>query len=299
MRVRGNRARGAVTNTVSGANTVKSGSSGTARRAATEEEHMSVPAQGFVRCRQADGVATVELVNAKSMNILGSAAIEELTAEFRRLAREDDCRVVVLRGSGDKAFIGGADINEMAGLDQAAAEAFISRLAALCEAVRACPAPVIARLSGWCLGAGLEVAVSCDLRVAGAAATFGMPEVAVGIPSVIHAALIPAMIGASRAAWLLLTGETTDAGTAASWGLVHAVVPDDELDARIARLAARMAGLGPAAVRQQKRLLNEWIGTTPQRAIADSIPQFGLAFLTGEPRRYMTRFIERQAARGR
>lgn len=260
---------------------------------------MTVPARRFVRCYQADGVATVELVNAKSMNILGSEAIEELTTEFRRLSREDDCRVVVLRGAGDKAFIGGADINEMAGLDQAAGEAFISRLAALCEAVRTCPAPVIARLSGWCLGAGLEVAVSCDLRVAGAGAAFGLPEVAMGIPSVIHAALIPAMIGASRAAWLLLTGETIDAGTAVSWGLVHDVVPDDELDARIVRLAARMAALGPQAVRQQKRLLNEWIDMTPARAIEDSVAQFGLAFLTGEPQHYMTRFMERQAARRR
>ncbi|HEX9043221.1 MAG TPA: enoyl-CoA hydratase [Trebonia sp.] len=260
---------------------------------------MTVPAQRFVRCHRADGVVTVELVNAKSVNILGSAATEELTTEFRRLSREDNCGVVVLRGAGNKAFIGGADINEMAGLDQAAAEAFISRLAALCEAVRECPAPVIARLSGWCLGAGLEVAVSCDLRVAGAGATFGMPEVAVGIPSVIHAALIPAMIGASRAAWLLLTGETIDAGTAASWGLVHDVVPDDELDARIARLAARMAALGPQAVRRQKRLLNEWTDVTPARAIQDSITQFGLAFLTGEPQQYMTRFTQRQAARSR
>ena len=258
---------------------------------------MTVPARRFVRRHQADGVVTVELVNAKSMNILGSEATDELTAEFHRLAREDDCRVIVLRGAGDKAFIGGADINEMAGLDQAAAEAFISRLAALCEAVRACPSPVIARLSGWCLGAGLEVAVSCDLRVAGSGATFGMPEVAVGIPSVIHAALIPAMIGASRAAWLLLTGETIDAGTAASWGLVHDVVPDGELDARIARLTARMAALGPEAVRRQKRLLNEWTDITPARAIQDSIAQFGLAFLTGEPQHYMTRFTERQAAR--
>jgi enoyl-CoA hydratase/carnithine racemase len=258
---------------------------------------MTVPVRRFVRRRQADGVVTVELVNAKSLNILGSEATEELTAEFHRLSREDDCRVIVLRGAGEKAFIGGADINEMKGLDQAAAEAFISRLAALCEAVRACPAPVIARLSGWCLGAGLEVAVSCDLRVASAGATFGMPEVAVGIPSVIHAALIPAMIGASRAAWLMLTGETIDAATAGSWGLVHDVVPDDELDARVMQLAARMAALGPQAVRRQKRLLNEWTDITPARAIQDSIAQFGLAFLTGEPQHYMTRFTERQAAR--
>ena len=192
-----------------------------------EEDHMTVPARRFVRRHQADGVVTVELVNAKSMNILGSEATEEL-----------------------------------------------------------------------CLGAGLEVAVSCDLRVAGAGAAFGMPEVTVGIPSVIHAALIPAMIGASRAAWLLLTGETIDAGTAASWGLVHDVVPDDELDARTAQLAARMAALGPEAVRRQKRLLNQWTDMTPARAIQDSIAQFGLAFRTGEPQHYMTRFTERQAARG-
>ena len=256
-----------------------------------------MPDQRFVRRREADGVVTVEFAGAKSMNILGTEAIEELTAEFHRLSREEDCRVIVLRGAGDRAFIGGADINEMQGLDQATAEAFISRLAALCEAVRACPAPVIARLSGWCLGAGLEVAVSCDLRVAGAGAAFGMPEVAVGIPSVIHAALIPAMIGASRAAWLLLTGETIDAGTAASWGLVHDVVPDGQLDARITQLAARMATLGPQAVRQQKRLLNQWTDTTPATAIEDSIAQFGLAFRTGEPRDYMTRFTQRQAAR--
>lgn len=244
-------------------------------------------------------MVTIELVNAKSMNILGSEATEQLTAEFRRLSGEDDCRVVVLRGAGDKAFIGGADINEMAGLDQAGAEAFIGRLAALCEAVRTCPAPVIARLSGWCLGAGLEVAVSCDLRVAGAGATFGMPEVTVGIPSVIHAALIPAMIGASRAAWLMLTGETIDAGTAADWGLVHQVVTDDALDARITQLAARIAALGPQAVRQQKRLLNAWTELTPARAISGSIAQFGLAFRTGEPRHYMTQFTDRQAARGK
>jgi enoyl-CoA hydratase/carnithine racemase len=105
------------------------------------------------------------------------------------------------------------------------------------------------------------------------------------------------MIGASRAAWLLLTGETVDADTAASWGLVHDVVPDDELDARITQLADRMAALGPLAVRQQKRLLNQWTELTPARAIQDSIAQFGQSYLTGEPQQYMTRFTERQAAR--
>ena len=131
---------------------------------------MTVPARRFVRraARSAWRGHGRKLRSAKSMNILGSEAIEELTAEFQRLSREDDCLVVVLRGAGDTgAFIGGADIHEMATLDQAAAEFFISRLAALCEAVRACPAPVIARLSGWCLGAGLEVAVLLRLARGG------------------------------------------------------------------------------------------------------------------------------------
>jgi enoyl-CoA hydratase len=259
-------------------------------------ERVTTPARKFVSFRHADGVATVELVNAKSMNILGSGAIEELTGEFQRLARQGDIRVVVLRGAGDKAFIGGADINEMAALDRVAGEAFIRRLAGLCEAIRACPAPVVARLAGWCLGGGLEVAMSCDLRVAGAGARFGMPEVAAGIPSVIHAALLPAMIGASRTAWLLLTGETIDADTAVRWGMVHEVVPDDELDTRIAGLAARMAGFGPEVVRQQKRLLNKWLDMSPRSAIEDSVEQFGLAFLTGEPQHFMKAFLERRTS---
>jgi enoyl-CoA hydratase/carnithine racemase len=260
-------------------------------------ERVTAPAQSFVVCRRDGGTATVELVNAKSMNILGSDAIEQLTAAFHDLSREDGIRVVILRGSGAKAFIGGADINEMARLDRAAGEAFIRRLAGLCEAIRACPAPVIARLAGWCLGAGLEVAMSCDLRVAGAGARFGMPEVTVGIPSVIHAALLPPMIGASRTAWLLLTGEAIDAATAGSWGIVHEVVPDEEIDTRVAALAARMAGFGPEAVRQQKRLLNKWLDMNPRGAIEDSVEQFGLAFLTGEPQQYMKAFLERRPSR--
>jgi enoyl-CoA hydratase/carnithine racemase len=201
---------------------------------------------GFVRPGRRDGVATIELINAEPLNIIGSQAISELTTALQAAGQDSAVRVVVLRGAGDKAFIGGADISEMVNLDQHSGEVFIRRLAGLCEAIRACPVPVIARLAGWCLGGGLEVAMSCDLRIAETGARFGMPEVAVGIPSVIHAALMPALIGAARSAWMLLTGETIDAGTAVSWGLVHEVVAADALDARIAHLTTRLSGFGPA-----------------------------------------------------
>jgi enoyl-CoA hydratase len=255
---------------------------------------MSTTDNRFVRVDRDGGVLTIELTNSKPLNIVGTGAVEELTQAFRTVGHDDDVRAIVLRGAGDKAFIGGADINEMVTLDRSSAEAFIRRLASLCEAIRECPVPVIARLAGYCLGGGLEVAMCCDLRIAESGATFGMPEVAVGIPSVIHSALMPALIGASHAAWLLLTGETIDAGTAVTWGLVHEVVAADVLDTRIAELTVKLAGFGPHAVRQQKRLLNKWFDMTIHGAIEDSIEQFGLAFLTGEPQQHMRAFLARK-----
>lgn len=255
---------------------------------------MTMTESSFVRLGHQAGVSTIELINSKPLNIIGSPAISELTEVLHTAGQDSELRVVVLRGSGEKAFIGGADINEMVSLDQASGEGFIRRLSGLCEAIRECPVPVIARLAGWCLGGGLEVAMSCDLRIAESGAKFGMPEVAVGIPSVIHAALMPALIGAGHSAWMLLTGETIDAGTALSWGLVHEVVAPDELDARVAQLTTRLSGFGPAAVRQQKRLLNKWFEMSVHAAIEDSVQEFGRAFLTGEPQRHMQSFLDRK-----
>ncbi|MCV7027829.1 enoyl-CoA hydratase [Mycobacterium sherrisii] len=248
----------------------------------------------FVSLHRDGGLLVVELINSEPLNILGSGGIEELTHAFRTISADNDIRVVVLRGAGDAAFIGGADIHEMVNLQRSTAEVFIRRLAGLCEAIRSCPVAVIARLAGWCLGGGLEVAICCDLRIAEAGAKFGMPEVAVGIPSVIHSAMLPALIGASHSAWLLLTGETIDADTAAGWGLVHEVVAADELDPRITELTTKLSGFGTAAVRQQKRLLNKWFDMTVHAAIEDSVEQFGLSFLTGEPQQHMRAFLSRK-----
>jgi len=242
-------------------------------------------------------VATVSLGNSGTMNILGSDAISELTLSFRALARRDGLSAVVLRGAGDRAFSGGADIEEMATLDRRSAEKFIRRLADLCETVRSCPVPVIARLSGWCLGAGLELAMACDLRIAAESAQLGMPEVTVGIPSVIHSALLPAHIGSSRATWLLLTGLTISAERAEQWGLVHEVVPGDQLDPRIGQLTELFTRLGTQVIRQQKRLINSWYHKDVRTAIDDSVEQFGLSFLTGEPQRAMAQFLHRRAGR--
>jgi enoyl-CoA hydratase/carnithine racemase len=256
--------------------------------------HASHHAQATI---DAQGIGTLQLQGAGTLNIVGSAAIAELGSALQALAAAPALRTLVLRGSGERAFIGGADIGEMVGLTPATAEVFITRLAGLCDAVAQMPVPVIARIAGWCLGGGLEVALACDLRLADDSAMFGMPEVKVGIPSVIHAALLPRLIGQSRADWLLLCGEHIDAARAEAWGLVHERCFVGELDALVQRRAAALAALPPQALRQQKRLLRHWQTVPLDQAVRDSIGEFALAYATGEPQALMGEFMARKARR--
>jgi enoyl-CoA hydratase len=221
----------------------------------------------------------------------------DVTSAVKTMAALPGIRVLILRGSGERAFIGGADIKEMVHLKRGAAVEFISRIADLCEELRQCPVPVIARLPGWCLGAGLEVAAACDLRISSSDARFGMPEVAVGIPSVIHAALLPRLIGSGRARWLLLTGRSITAASALSWGLIDEVHDSPELDAAVTAVAGGVAGLGPDAVRRQKRLLRSWEDTPIDDAVKASMGEFGAAFDNSEPREFMTDFLRRREER--
>jgi enoyl-CoA hydratase len=244
--------------------------------------------------RDARGVVRLTICNAGSLNILGSAAISAVREGLQQLAADRSVRVLVLAGQSEKSLIGGADIKEMAMLDQASAEAFITRLADLCEAVRMFPAPVIARLPGWCLGGGLEVAAACDFRIAAHDARFGMPEVRVGIPSVIHAALLPRLIGWGRARWLVMTAENIDAPTALAWGLVDVVAPEGGLDEAVEHTVAALLACGPEALRAQKDLLRQWEELPLKESVDLSIKVFGRSFLTDEPKRLMMAFIERK-----
>lgn len=245
----------------------------------------------------AGGIARLRITHAGKLNIVSSPVLNDVVPAIERLAKRDDVRVLVLGGRGDTAFVGGADINEMATLDPAGAERFISRLRALCDALRAFPAPVIARIAGWCLGGGLEVALSCDLRVSASNAHFGMPEVRIGIPSVIHAALMPRLIGQARAAWLLLSAETIDADQAERWGLVQKLCAADLLDHEIDLLASTLAGFGPAVLRQQKALLRAWEDTPLDTAIDATVKAFGQAYATGEPQHFMGEFLRAKKRR--
>ena len=244
--------------------------------------------------RDPRGVVRLTICNAGPLNILGTPVINAVREGLQALAAERQLRVLVIAGQSEKSMIGGADIKEMAGLDQASAETFITGLRDLCEAVRAFPAPVIARMPGWCLGGGLEVAAACDFRIAAHDAKFGMPEVKVGIPSVIHAALLPRLIGWGRARWLLMTAENIEAATALAWGLVDVVAPQGGLDDAVEHTVKALLECGSEALRAQKALLRQWEELPLTQSVNLSIGVFGQSFLSGEPQRLMQAFIDRK-----
>ena len=236
-------------------------------------------------------VATVTIDRPEKMNALDSSMIDQLNRAFRSLANGSSLRAVILSGAGDRAWVGGADIREMARLSSVCkARAFIQRLHIAMLSVRNLHVPVIAQVDGFCLGAGMELAAACDLRVASLSAQFGMPEVQVGLPSVIEASLLPGLIGRGRAARLVLTGEVIDAELAYNWGFVEEVVSVDQLGDTVRALVASICRAGPHAVRMQKRLLRHWEKVDPDTASEESIETFASAFERKEPKTRLAQF---------
>ena len=244
--------------------------------------------------RDGGTIAFLKIDNRQKLNTLDRALMTQFIAAVATLSKREDLRALVVAGAGDKAFIGGASIPEMAALDRGNAEGFITLVHQTCDCLRQCPVPVIAAIDGYALGAGLEVAVSCDLRIATARAKFGMPEVKVGIPSVVEAALIPRLIGDGHARELLMLGEPIDAETALRWGLVERVVTPEALNAEVEKIIGALLAAGPLAVRRQKELMRVWENLPAERAVAAGIDAFVKSFGTDEPRRMLSAFAARK-----
>lgn len=247
---------------------------------------------------RADGrVVFVAIDNPAKLNSLTGEVMDAFVHAFDELAKDDDLRCTVLTGAGEKAFIGGANIDQMAALESpAAARAFIEKVHGCCQAVRDLPVPVIARINGYCLGAGLEIAAACDLRIASDHAVLGMPEVKLGLPSVVEAALLPSLVGWGRARWMLMTGETFTAEDAHRWGLVEEVYPAEELDLAVDVMLTALLSAEPLAVRAQKRLMQRWEELPMSGAIAAGVDAFEATFRTDAPTRAMAEFLARRKA---
>jgi len=239
-------------------------------------------------------VARVTIDNPAKLNCLDAAAILALTEALQALHADEMLRAVVITGAGGKAFSGGVNIEDLGASTHATAREGITRLYRCIRAASECPVPVIARVNGYCIGGALELAAACDLRIAADHARFGMPEVRLGIPSVIQAALLPRLMGAGRARWLLLTGEMIDAAEALRWGLVERVVAAEGLDAEVDQaLDAILAG-GAFAIQAQKRLNHDYEELPLAQSVAASIDEFEAAYATGEPARLIGDYLRRR-----
>lgn len=248
-----------------------------------------------VTWNESGDVAWLTVQRRAKLNILHEPLMERILTSIETISNDPAVRCAVLTGSGDKSFIGGADIKSMISLDEIAARAFITKLHEVCAAIRECPVPVIARVNGYCLGAGMEIAAACDMRAAVKSATFGMPEVRVGIPSVIEAALLPRLIGWGRTNELLMTGKLINANEALEMRFVESVAEDsDTLDAGVNQWTSDICAAGPNAIRSQKRLIRRWESLSPDDAIQAGIDAFAEAYSTDEPDRYMRQFLDRK-----
>jgi enoyl-CoA hydratase len=239
-------------------------------------------------------VYTVTIDNQKKLNTLNSDILAALKSSFEDLKTKEDLAVVILTGAGEKSFIGGANIYEMATLNPDTARTFITNLHHVCSAIRDIPAPVIARINGLCLGAGMEIAAICDLVVAIDSAEFAMPEVRVGIPSVIEAAVLPQILGASLARDLVMTARPMFAKEAHRAGLVHRLATPENLDEVTQTVVDDLLAGGRNALRLQKALCNAWENLPTDKAIQLGIDHFSDAYTGPEPQEMMHAFINRK-----
>lgn len=236
-------------------------------------------------------VATIEVDNSSRLNCLSTEQVVRLRQVFEELRDNRELRAVILTGAGDKSFIGGADLNELGSLCADSGRLYITRLHQACRAIRDFPLPVIARVNGFCLGAGLEVAASCDMRAAAESAVFGMPEVHMGLPSVIEAALLPGQIGWGRTREILLTGQTFSALEALQMGFAQRVAPLAELDRAIEKWLDGICAAAPEAVRNQKQLMNRWESVSVEEGVLAGIDALSDAYKTGEPQARIGEFF--------
>jgi 2-oxoglutaroyl-CoA hydrolase len=206
-----------------------------------------------VRVERDGDVATITLDIPEKMNRVSMPARDRLARLFDELGRDDEVRVIVLTGAGERAFTAGGDIPGF--LDRSPEE--LSRLAWNVAAAERCPKPVIAKLRGYALGVGLELALACDFRIAADDAELGLPEIKLGmIPGSGGTQRLARLLGLGRAKDMVMRGRRIDAADALAVGLVTAVVPAAELDAAVARLVEELRALSPLALAMAKRVLN-------------------------------------------
>ncbi len=246
---------------------------------------------------QDGGVLTVTINRPKVLNSLSFATLSELGQAIEAAAADDSVRVVVLTGAGEKSFVAGADINELASQSPVEGRSHAARGQALFDRIETLGKPVIAAVNGFALGGGCELAMACTMRIAADTAKFGQPEINLGlIPGYGGTQRLPRLIGRGRAQELLLTGDMITADDARRMGLVNHVFPAADLMAEVKKVAEKLATKPPVAMRYILDAVGRGLDMSFAEGQAHEAALFGLVSSTADMREGTTAFLEKRKA---
>lgn len=250
-----------------------------------------------VRLQREGAVAVVTIDRPKALNALNAQTLRELKGALAEVAKSPELRAVIVTGGGEKAFVAGADIAEMAGYSTSEALLFAQAGHRLMTILEALPVPTIAAVNGFALGGGCELALACDLIYASDRAKLGLPEVTLGvIPGFGGTQRLTRLVGRARAKELIFSGEMVDAAKAKEYGLVLDVLPADKLMAHCMEVAQKIAKRGPAAVAQAKRVIEHGADLSLSAGNELERQAFALLFGTSDQKEGMKAFLEKRAA---
>ncbi len=250
-----------------------------------------------LKVEQRDGILIVTVDRPKVLNALNARTMDELSSVFLEARGDESVRAVILTGGGEKAFIAGADINELASLDAVVGKKFAERGQAVLSQIEQFPKPVIAAINGFALGGGCEVALACHIRIASENAQLGLPEVSLGvIPGYGGTQRMVRLLGKGKALELICTGDRIGAEEAEKIGLVNKVVPPAELIEKSEEMARKMASKGPLAIRAAIEAVNSGSDMPLDEGLYLEATLFGTLCATEDMREGTKAFLEKRPA---
>ncbi len=245
-----------------------------------------------------DQIARITVNRPKVLNALNETTVAELGACIAEVERDSNVRVIILTGAGEKAFVAGADINELAGYSPQQAMECARKGQAVLERIENLRKPSIAAVNGFALGGGCELALACSMRIASENARLGQPEVKLGIiPGYGDSQRLPRLIGKGMALQMILTGEPMDAQEALRWGLVNQVVPRDQLLLTAEAIAKKIIANGPVAVQYSIDAVNKGLEMGLAEGLQYESTLFGMSFATEDMREGTHAFLEKRPAK--
>ena len=241
-----------------------------------------------------ENIAWITFNRPEALNALNTEVNLALTDCLNRAEADPEVRVIILKGSGDRAFVAGADIKEMMSMNAMEAREFALKAKRVTDTIWNLKKPVIAAIQGFCLGGGLEYALACDLRIASESAKLGLPEINLGImPGSAGTQRLARLVGLTKAKELCLTGGMIDAGQALTLGILNAVCPQEALLTEAAALAKKIASKSPHSVTLIKASINRGTEMDLESAALFEIDCFGLCFSTEEQKNGMEAFANK------